>query len=30
MGLLEASTALTYEGEREMVVRALSETPADR
>jgi 8-oxo-dGTP pyrophosphatase MutT (NUDIX family) len=30
MGLAEASTALSYEGEREMVVRALSQTAADR
>jgi len=30
MGLTEASTALTYEGEREMVLRALSRTVADR
>jgi 8-oxo-dGTP pyrophosphatase MutT (NUDIX family) len=30
MGLTEASSALTYEGEREMVARALSQTVADR
>ncbi|HEY5196944.1 MAG TPA: NUDIX hydrolase [Solirubrobacteraceae bacterium] len=30
MTLTEASTALTYEGEREMVLRALSQTAADR
>lgn len=30
MDLTEASKALTYEGEREMVVRALSQTAADR
>jgi 8-oxo-dGTP pyrophosphatase MutT (NUDIX family) len=30
MGLAEASTALSYEGEREMVLRALSQTAADR
>jgi hypothetical protein len=30
MGLREASSALTYEGEREMVARALSQTVADR
>jgi 8-oxo-dGTP pyrophosphatase MutT (NUDIX family) len=30
MDLTEASTALSYEGEREMVLRALSQTAADR
>lgn len=30
MGLAEASTALSYEGERQMVLRALSQTAADR
>jgi 8-oxo-dGTP pyrophosphatase MutT (NUDIX family) len=29
MGFAEASTALSYEGEREMVLRALSQTAAD-
>jgi 8-oxo-dGTP diphosphatase len=30
MALTEASTALSYEGERQMVLRALSQTAADR
>ncbi len=30
MGLAEASKALSYEGEREMVLRALSQSPPDR
>lgn len=30
MPLREASTALTYEGERQMVKRALSQSPPDR
>jgi len=30
MSLGEASTALSYEGERQMVRRALSQTPPDR
>jgi 8-oxo-dGTP pyrophosphatase MutT (NUDIX family) len=30
MSLVEASTALSYQGEREMVARALSQTAADR
>jgi 8-oxo-dGTP pyrophosphatase MutT (NUDIX family) len=30
MSLTEAATALSYEGERAMVVRALSQTAADR
>ena len=30
MDLVEASTALSYEGERQMVLRALTQTAADR